>query len=244
MDPAGTQFRSERIPFRGTRVYCPRCHSEFEGKILLSVLLFTLTLGVLGLFVLLRNPSSTIGHLFVNLGLIQISCILSIVLHEFAHALAGRLAGLKVAQIWIGRGKTLFRARLLGFDTEFKLIPVGGLTFFTRGFRRQLRFRFFLAVLAGPLANAIVLLVAWQFTSWRNLNIETSIHGGAIIVLTQALVLIENLLPYRIQTSIGCVCTDGLSLLQLLTSKLPEIIFGQFNLPPTVQSQTEATVES
>jgi hypothetical protein len=34
------------------------------------------------------------------------------------------LAGLGVKRIWIGRGTTFYRTNLLGFDTEFKMVPL------------------------------------------------------------------------------------------------------------------------
>ena len=126
-------------------------------------------------------------------------------------------------RIWIGRGKTLFRWRLFGLETEFKMIPFGGLTFLTHGLRTGLRLRYFVAILAGPAANVLILLVALRFTSWQKTNIETSIAIGPIVFFGQMFVLIENLIPYRIQTALGTLCTDGLSLLQLIVSQSPEV---------------------
>ncbi len=239
-DPTGTQFRSERIPFRGDRVYCPKCHAKVEENVLIGILVLIGLFGLIGIAYLLLDPSSEVGqagHVFVNVFLYPFAILPSIVLHEFAHAIVGKLAGLGVLRIWIGRGRTLYRANLLGFDTEFKIVPICGITFLTHGFKEKLRLRYFLAILAGPLANAIILTVAWQFVSWRNLDFEKSIQFWAIIFFMQVFILIGNLLPYRTRTAAGSIPTDGLSLFQLAVSKSPDVL----NSPVQVQFENTTT---
>jgi hypothetical protein len=170
-DPAGTQFRSERIPFRGTRVYCPKCHDRLEETFLLGTLLLNSLFGLIGIAYLLLNPLSEVGHVFVNVFLVQLAFVPSVIVHEYAHAIVGQLAGLKVLSIWIGRGRTFCRVNLFGFDTEFKMVPVGGITFLTHGFKGKLRLRYFLTILAGPLTNVIILGAASKFVYWRNFDI-------------------------------------------------------------------------
>lgn len=196
-------------------------------------------MGLIGFAVLWLNSSSTVGHVFANLFLVQIVIFPSVIIHEFAHALIGKLSGLTVLKIWIGRGKTLYSANLFGFDVELKMIPFGGLTFLTHGFKDKLRFRYFLAILAGPFMNAIILVIAWKFMVWRNFSLETSIQLPAFIVFAQFLILVENLLPYRIQTALGTLCTDGLSLFQLLMSKSPDVLNSHLRFPiPSSSEQT------
>ena len=222
-DPSGTEFRRERIPFRGARVYCPRCHTRVEERLLIGIYFILIAFALYGFFCLWFNPYSEPGHVFVNLFLFQIIAIPSILVHEFAHAVVGKMLGLTVLRIWIGRGKTLWRRGIIGFDTELKIIPAGGFTFLTHGFKEQLRLRYFLTVLAGPVSNLIILLIASRFTIWKEFDLGSSIQIGAIVFFGQAYILLENLLPYRIQSSMGIFCTDGLSLFQLLFSKSPEM---------------------
>jgi len=148
----------------------------------------------------------------------------SIAVHEFAHAVVGKLSGLIILKIWVGRGQTLYRANILGFDTEFKMIPFGGLTFLTHGLQDKLRVRYFLAILAGPVTNAIILVAAWRFASLQSFNLEASIQLAAFIVFAQTLILVENLLPYRVRTALGTLSTDGLSLWQLAVSRTPAVL--------------------
>lgn len=241
LDPAGTTFRRERIPFLGTRVYCPQCHVKFEANFLLGILLINIGFGVLGSIFLLFDAASECGHVYLNVFLIQITVLPSVIVHEFAHAIAGNLSGLTVWRIWIGRGKTFWRANIFGFDTEFKLIPVGGFTFFTHGPNTHLRLRYFVAILAGPFSNLIVLATVWNFVSWRNISFGNSVQFALLVVLAQILILVENLLPYRIQTALGRFCTDGLSLFQLVASKMPDILNSPLRLPVARNPQQTLT---
>jgi hypothetical protein len=234
-------LRREGIPFRGPRTYCPRCHTRFEEKFLLGFQAISVVFGLIGFVCLWRNSSSTIGHVYLNVFLIQLVFWPSIIVHEFAHAIAGKLSGLNVPRIWIGRGKTLFQSKILGFNTEFKMIPVGGLTFLTHGLNARLRLKYFVALLAGPLSNAIILAIAWRFTSWRNFDFEASVPLGAFIVFAQSLILLENLLPYRIQTAVGRLCTDGLSLFQLVAVKSPDILNSRIGIQTHIANPATQT---
>ena len=220
----GTHFCSEQIPFRGTRIYCPNCHAQYVNRFLLWTFLINIVFGLFGIIRLLLDPLSRIGHVYLNLFLVPSLFWLSVLIHEFAHAIVGNLAGLKVLKIWIGRGNTFYRAHIFGFDTEFKIIPIGGLTVLAHGLQDKLRSRSFLAILAGPFMNVMILTLAWRFASWQHFDIGTSIQFVVITFVTQVLILIENLSPYRIQTGIGTICTDGLSLFQLLVSKSPDVL--------------------
>lgn len=173
-------------------------------------------MGLVGLICLALNPSSAAGHVYLNLFLLEVIGIPSIIIHEFAHALVGKAAGLSVPRIWIGRGKTFFRKSIVGFDTEFKVLPFGGFAFLRPKANSNLRVRFFVSVLAGPLANVGILALTLRYLSWKNVNFEESIQFFPIIFASQAFILIENLLPYKVQTGLGTFRTDGLFLLHLL----------------------------
>jgi hypothetical protein len=231
VDPTGQAFRIERLPFRGARVYCPKCHKKLEEKVLLAVFGLNFVFALIGLITLWADPVSEVGYGFLNVSLLQLIILPSILIHEFAHGIAARLCGLTVPKIWIGRGKTLVRLKILGFDTEFKIMPVGGFTFLAGGSEKNPRFKYFISIIAGPIANVIILVIAWEFISWKNSSFERSVPWAALIAFTQAVILIENLLPYRIQTALGRISTDGLSLIQLLFSKSPDVLNSRIKVP-------------
>jgi len=198
-------------------------------------------LGLIGFLSLWLNPSSLVGRVFANLLLLQLVLIPSTVVHEFAHAIVGRLSGLTVLRVWIGRGKTFCRANVFGFDTKFKTIPMGGFAFLSHGIETKLRLRYFLAILAGPLSNLIILMCAWNLAAWREFDWGRSIQLRNLIVVVQIMILVENLLPYRIQTAVGRISTDGRTLLQLILSKSPDVLnpnYGFRVVNHTSQPQT------
>ncbi len=220
----GRKFRVERIPFLGKRVYCDKCHAKMEEYLLFGLFLADFGLGVLGVIYLQIYPSSADAHVIVDMLLFAPVIVFSVVAHEFAHAIVGRWVGLKVSAIWIGCGDTFFRARVLGFATEFKRIQIGGLTFFTHDSENKLRIRYFLAVLAGPAVNAVILAIAWHFVSWRYSDIAKSIQFSTIIFLAQAVLLVAVLIPRRTGNANEKGHSDGLNLLELLAFQSPQLL--------------------
>src|SRR5204862_2961664 len=71
-------------------------------------------------------PDTMFGPIFLNLGLLQVSTFVSILLHELGHAAAGRLAGMKIYGIEIGKGRVFKEFVLAGFRWQFRAVPVGG----------------------------------------------------------------------------------------------------------------------
>jgi hypothetical protein len=82
------------------------------------------------------------------------------------------------------------------------------------------------------------MLIAWKLGTWRNFNLETTLQTTALIVFAQSMILLENLLPYRIQTALGTVSTDGHSLWQLLFSKTPDVLHPRWHLANATPIQT------
>lgn len=217
-------FPVVRLPFCKSKIYCPECYLKFEEKFLIGVIALIPLMGLIGFVCLRFNPDSNIGHVYLNIFFVELLIVPSVVIHEFGHALVGRAVGLSVYRIWIGRGKTFLRRNILGFDTEFKWMPIGGFAFLRPKSNHGLRLRFFFAILAGPLVNAIVLVIVSRFISWRDVDFERFIELRPIIFATQVLILIENLLPFKVQTDLGTIRSDGLFLFQLIFKKSPEIL--------------------
>src|SRR5438132_5324452 len=127
--PPEVRFQQQPIPFRPTKTLCPLCYQKLEERFLRGVLLINLAMGLLGLVFLWQNPRSEMGHILVNLGFLAMFALSAIVPHELAHACVGRLMGLKVAEVWIGRGADLLITRVFAFQLGFKALPVAGLAF-------------------------------------------------------------------------------------------------------------------
>ncbi len=201
-----------------------------EERFLLGALLINFLFGPLGLALLWHNSQSEAGHLLVNLFLLLIFASLAILPHELAHAAVARLAGLRVLEVWIGRGTDVLTTRLFGFALRFKVVPAGGFAFLQHGTEDRVRLRYFLAILAGPLVNLLLAAAAYPLVDWHNWNFERGLCPGHAFVITQLFITVQNLLPYRLQTGYGKVASDGLSLAQLLFSKSPDLLSSQFRL--------------
>jgi membrane-associated protease RseP (regulator of RpoE activity) len=163
----------------------------------------------------------------VNILLFYLFQIITILPHELAHAIVGRQLGLFVTEVSVGRGKKMFSLTMLGFEVTFRVIPLVGVVRFSHIISNQLRWRYFLSVLAGPLMNFILGLTACLFVRW-DFDFINTIAVGQDFVISQAFLLFLNLIPFKFVTSAGTTPSDGYSLFQLLFSKRPEIIY-----PPT-----------
>lgn len=78
-------------------------------------------------------------------------------MHELGHALAARLAGMRVFALLIGRGPLLAAGHVAGTQVAWRLFPTTGVTFAAS--RAPTRGRVLLYVCGGVLANAVVALV-------------------------------------------------------------------------------------
>ena len=99
----------------------------------------------------------------------------------------------RVFKIFIGFGKTVFKAKFLGFEAEFCSIPVGGAVLATPRKREHYRIKLFAFALAGPSANAVLILamlVAMRgrqiIVATHNPNIPVSGDAGNIMVFKPA----------------------------------------------------------
>lgn len=219
-DPTGRAFPRERIPFRGTRVYCPSCQEIYTRKVVLGSFAISGLFALIGLLKILGGSPKG-AYESVNLFLVVAAMLLSVIPHELAHAAAGRSLGLLVDGISIGFGKPIWRGRIFGLEVDLRRVPMGGFALISPGFTDHLRARFFLTILAGPLVNAVILAFCWQFLSWEHFKLDERMHWAAILGAAQVGVLLENLVPYSFRLGDRVIASDGLTLFQLFFSKKP-----------------------
>ena len=147
---------------------------------------------------------------------IRIYPVLLIVLwaHELGHALVGRAVGLRVIEVVLGSGPRLARVRVGETDVEVRLLPFGGHSVMVP--LEPSRARLAVGVLAGPLANLVVVVVT--IFVWPR-----SGPWVAPLVIANSLVLVGNLWPMKVATPLGPVRSDGLALLTLIRSPADEL---------------------
>lgn len=179
------------------------------------------------LYLFLRERFVPTAHLLANLFCFWTFQILTVLPHELAHAIVGRRLGLFVTEVSVGRGREIFSMTLLNLQIAFRAVPFFGLVRFRHILGPRLRAKYFVTVLAGPLTHLLLAALVFPFVNW-NLDFINDLAIGQWFVFSQVLLAFANLLPFPTKAA----PSDGLSLLQLLFSKYPDVLGfpHQFNL--------------
>jgi hypothetical protein len=214
-------FRKVPRSFRlGVRTECPRCHAKSQLAGLRAHLWWSLGLGAAGLALVLAFPAQRSGWLLVNLFCFEVFLFVTILPHELGHALVARGVGMRVFKIHVGVGKTLFTRNLLGFHTEFRAIPFGGLTVAAPTDESGLRGKRFAFILAGPLANLLLGGATLLFIPLTDMLEIQRIHDGVVLgqmfLYANVVVLVQNLWPHTFDSPAGRLANDGKQLWQIV----------------------------
>jgi hypothetical protein len=147
---------------------------------------------------------------------------LMVVAHEAAHAMVGRLVGLRVFGVQLGTGPALAKFWLRDFFVTVHLVPAGGFCFAGMKAERRGRWRIILMVAAGPMVHVLTIgLVVACLRSRLPASFDEVVRGGWVwaLVAINALLLLANLLPQDVQRDGQKFANDGKCLLQLARSK-------------------------
>lgn len=129
-------------------------------------------------------------------------------------------------------GKVAFVIRVLGYDVAFMTIPLGGTTLATPKSTRFVRFKEFLLVLSGPLANAVLIVVA----VWLGQHVagyEVAKWAVTVFVYANLFVLALNLFPQVLTLNGQRIPSDGRQLLSipfLSSDRIRELHASYFTL--------------
>lgn len=202
------------------RTLCPYCVREEHRRVFHRQLIHLGFLVLLVTFVALVTTVN-IGWLLLNFILLIVMAWMTILPHEAGHALAARLMGFAVDRIVVGFGRKLTTVTLFGVPIEIHMYPTSGATHIAIRDVPYARWKWALIVLAGPLANLLLLWLAVSAGSalWLSESIE---HGPAPVsafIAANLLILIGNLWPSYVASDTGKTPTDGAQLLALATGK-------------------------
>lgn len=216
-------FQRQRRSFsRKTRLFCPPCLAKQRATGQRKKLWWWLLTTVSGTALVLLQPEFPLRWFFLNLAWFDVCLIASIAPHELAHALAARAVGLRVFRVLIGSGRTWWRGRVFGFRTEAKVFPFDGAVLAAPRAAAGYRWRRFLFILAGPVANAGLLVLAVaavpRGVPWAN-AIGTRWAGWEFFALANALILLLNLWPRTVTTALGPSPSDGRNLWRAVFGK-------------------------
>ncbi len=207
-------FFKQHKSFRfGMRTECPRCYSESQLSGYRKSLLWSLAAGGLGLILVVMSPERTSGWVLLNFFFFEVFLIASILPHEFGHAFVARWLGMRVFKVYVGFGKTLFTRNLLGFSTEFRAVPLGGLTLATPTDVNWFRLKQLAFILSGSLANFLLCAVALLFVPlhevWDFGSLGSGLVPGPVFLYANLIILVQNLWPHTFDTPIGKLANDG-----------------------------------
>lgn len=206
-------FTEVRRPLRFKRkIYCPLCLSKRQES-LIPIFLIWGTLLLIGVLAVVQDPQE--GWLLLNLFFSSLCTLLMIIPHELGHAFVARMLGNLVVKIVIGRGRIIKAGSMFGFSYEVRQIPFHGLTLSFSNSLRWYRLKRFFITIAGLLVNLCFLLVALYLLQSQNLSqsLSQSLSPVGWLILANAWVLANNLIPARIKLPQGKIPNDGLSLL-------------------------------
>jgi Peptidase M50B-like len=164
-----------------------------------------------------RDDSLLVPALAIFAGLIGLGVwpFIAIFLHELGHAAVAMLVGLAPTHLIVGHpddNDPLLSFRVFGCSVECWPLPFGGATIFAK--LPTDRFKLFIITIGGPVVDVCVIFVClllWQHTFLR--------FGLALILLSQAINILRNLIPVSSRYAGVRVPSDGKVLLQLLARR-------------------------
>jgi tetratricopeptide (TPR) repeat protein len=214
-------FRKERKAFRKSAgTYCPVCWQRYSKMISILPLIILSLVGIVsyGALWLSKLPELELARQALStIVLLYLFFILSIVPHELGHAIAAWLVGFRVFNIAFGYGKLLFKFRLFGTIVSFHWVPIVGIV---RSAPRAIdwhRTKYFIKILAGPAANAII-VVAIVYISWHHNGVPVS---AQLFLIANLLILISAIVPYR-YSSLN-LDSDGKQMILVFSKKQKQI---------------------
>lgn len=191
---------------RGWRRECPTCagvRSRRMARRLVVVVLAGIPVALVGDAVVGPSPVWQVVALFSGFYLIAEA---QVVPHEAGHAFMAGLCGFRVFRVELGEGRSVAEVRLGGTVVEVRALPMGGATWSSTDDPRRYRLRRTLVVAAGPVVTAAIAGLAWRWPT------EPGTPGDAVrwlVVVTAAVVLVTNLVPWRPTRGAGRAPTDG-----------------------------------
>jgi tetratricopeptide (TPR) repeat protein len=216
-------YRQRRSFSTKIRTLCPSCSMKQRHRAFSRTLWEYLVIGLAGMGLVLLDRRSGLGWFLINLFVLELFLVLAAIPHELGHGLAGRWMGMRVYDLIIGAGRTIFEKRFLGFRWQFKVLPFGGLAVGAHRTRDRLRLRQFVFVLAGPAVNFALAAAALPWSSahdpltlfhWRN-----GLNPANHLLLANLICVIYSLWPHHVRTTLGALPSDGLLLWQTIRMK-------------------------
>lgn len=225
-------FRREKSGLLGIwRTFCMACQPYRATRLEFATYVNAGLMTAAGTLIVLFLPAgfAGFGSLFLFFGVFLSSRLLTIVVHEAGHAIAARLAGMKVVAISIGSGPVIMVRHWKGIRLEIHkfLLTRGAAASYHPGDQAG-RAPEALMLLGGVMGNAVVLAVGILICStYYTRHIADHLALVAIvfgILGSQAIAVAVNIFPRESRFRYGMVQSDGKRLLAL--AKKDEFVRG------------------
>lgn len=178
---------------------------------------------------ILRLPGGDLAYSNIILSYISLIIIvkLNVILHEIGHLTFAKVAGGNPRRMVIGKGHEVLRFSI----NETKIIINhqirGGLAFATFSNLQNLKRRYFFYIVGGLFTNIFIALIFFYFFGFSfdsltgyNFNFPT------LIILSNAIMALFNIIPYRVDYMGIKLANDGLNLFKLPFKNLTQIKSG------------------
>jgi len=211
--------------FQGPQFLCPRCAERRQAR-------KTYRTWGWALAALILVPAAVwAGLLTRNLWLVMgwggvvLAIYLSVLPHEFGHALMARAVGYRPLAIVWGGFPSLIDRRIFGIRTLIGLAPESGFACFDPTDDRWPRLKQGAITAAGPLVNGLLAAAAFLVAATITEPFTESVLKFVLLVfgIANSLLALVNLWPSRVTTVAGSIPTDGAKLLSLLSSRPLEL---------------------
>lgn len=154
-------------------------------------------------------------------GGVVLAMYVSVLPHEFGHALMARAVGYApLAIVWGGFPSVVDR-KFFGVRTLIGLAPESGFAWFEPRGDRWMRVKHFAITAAGPLTNLLIALLAFSAASMIDGPFHTSWSKCTLLVfgVANTLLALVNLWPRTVNTAVGNAPSDGARLWAYLRGK-------------------------
>lgn len=150
---------------------------------------------------------------------------INIYIHEFGHAIAGKVVGIKVKKIMIGNGREVFKRNILGVPFVITNNLEGGFTYPYDIDKQLIRLRFFVFSAGGFLAQGLITLLFIMYFGFelKAFFIAKSPNLSNAFIMSNLFGIILALIPMKVSIQGLKIPNDGHRLIKTPFMKEKEI---------------------